>query len=135
MTGAAGLITHPIALCAYVLSLVFGLLAKMWNSKAGKNFNRQLFRLAIFVSVTALVGGLALAWYQTSRTPSSVAEPAAKSSAPGSSPAGTAASQPSVTQTTSGIQAPNAQNSGSGTINVQYGNPPNPPPKTTEKKK
>lgn len=134
MAGGAGLITHPIALCAYVLSLVFGLLAKMWNSKAGRNVNRQLFRLAIFVSVTALVGGLVLAWYQTSRSPSSAAEQTVKNPSAGS-PAGTPSQQPSVTQTTSKENSPNANNSGSGTISIQYGNPPNPPPKTSEKKK
>jgi hypothetical protein len=134
MAGPVGLITHPIALCAYVLSLVFGLLARMWNSKGNKNFNRQLFRLAVFVSVTALVGGLALAWYQSAHSPSSTAEPPAKN-AVNASPAGTTTPPPSVSQSTSGPNSHNVQNSGTGTVTIQYGNPPNPPAKSTEKKK
>jgi hypothetical protein len=136
MAGAAGLITHPIALCAYVLSLVFGLLAKMWSSKGRKTFHRQLFRLAVFVSVTALVGGLILAWYQTARAPSSAPEPAMKNAA-SSNPAGSGViSVPAASQTSSGPNSSNIQNGGSGSVTVQYGssNPPNPPAKQPEKK-
>jgi len=134
MAGTAGLITNPIALCAYALSLVFGLLAKMWNSKGSQNFSRSLFRLAVFVSVTALLGGLALAWYQTPHSPSAMAEPASRSAATNALPGGTAAPQ-SVTQTTSGTNSPNVQNSGSGSVSVQIGNPPNPQDKPPEKKR
>jgi len=134
MSGAAGMITHPIALCAYVLSLVFGLLAKMWNRKGSKSFNRQLFRLAVFVSVTALVGGLVLAWYQTAHTTTSAAEAAGKNSSPnGSAGAGTAL--PAVSQSTTGPSSPNVQNSGSGSVTVQYGEAPKPAAKPAEKKK
>jgi hypothetical protein len=121
MTSTTSLITSPIALCAYVLSLVFGLLAKMWKSKHDKGFDRPLFRLAVFLSVTALVGGLTLAWYQTPRA-----------AAPSASPpqAGTAAIPND--QTSYGCQAPNVQNSSG--VTIQYGGTtncnaasPNPP--------
>jgi glucan phosphoethanolaminetransferase (alkaline phosphatase superfamily) len=136
MAGAAGLITHPIALCAYVLSLVFGLLARMWSSKGRKSFHRQLFHLAVFVSVTALVGGLILAWYQTARAPSSASEPAAKNASTSNPTGSGATSVPAVSQTSSGPNSSNVQNSGSGSVTVQYGssNPQNPPAKQPEKK-
>lgn len=127
MAGTAGLVTNPIALCAYALSLVFGLLAKMWNSKGSQSFSRPLFRLAVFVSVTALLGGLALAWYQTPHAPASM-EPAQKSAA-------APAPAPQLTQSSSGANTANVQNSGSGSVTVQIGNSPNPQDKPVEKKK
>ena len=39
-----GFITHPIALCSYVLSLVFGLLAKRWKAKSERESDKNLFR-------------------------------------------------------------------------------------------
>ena len=134
MAMPAGLITHPIALCAYVLALVFGLLAKKWNSSGRDVLDRQLFRLAVFVSVTALTGGLILAWHQTERTSASVTEPAIKSAAlDRPNPGGTTA--PVGPQSTTGTNSSNVQNNGSGSVTVQYGNALNPPPAPPEEKK
>ncbi len=137
MAMPAGLITHPIALCAYVLALVFGLLAKKWNSRNSSGrygLDRQLFRLAVFVSVTALAGGLILAWHQTERTSASVTEPEIKSAATGGPNAGGTAA-PVGPQSTTGTNSSNVQNSGSGSVTVQYGNALNPPPVPPEEKK
>ena len=118
MTAGVGMITHPIALCAYVLALVFGLLAKMLNARRDKALDRQLFRLAVFVSVTALLGGLFLAWYQTARGGSGDAvSPAAASPRP----AGTSPPSVTATQTSTGANSPNIQNTGGGSVTVQTG--------------
>ncbi len=105
-------ITNPIALCAYVVCAVFGLLARHWNSRGDRPRDRRLFYLAAFLAVGALAGGLSLAWHQTAKPPQ-----------PGP-PAGP------VVQQSSGDQSPNINSSGSGAVSVQIGNPPPPPAKT-----
>jgi hypothetical protein len=51
------LITHPISLCAYIISLAFALLAK-------KKKDSRVFYLTAFLSIFALLGGFFLAWQQ-----------------------------------------------------------------------
>jgi hypothetical protein len=116
MAGTIATITQPIALCAYVISAVFGLLAKKWNSRSDRPRDRQLFYLAVTLSVAALGGGLLLAWHQLSKP--------ALSTAPGP-----------VVQSSSGEQSPNVNSSGSGAVTFQSGTAPAPPPEKPEEKK
>lgn len=102
MSMSVSTITDPIALCAYVVAAVFGLLAKKWSNKNKRPQDRQLFYLAASVAVLALAGGLFLAWQRIPRP-----QPA-----PQSAP---------VVQSSSGSQSPNIQSSGSGAVTVQYG--------------
>jgi hypothetical protein len=104
MTSSSAVITHPIALCAYVLFLVFGLLAKRWSASSHRRDDRALFWLAAGLGVLALAGGLTLAWRQTA-TPQGTASAAGASGRPS-------------TQTTSGNNS--AIISGSGNM-VNYG--------------
>jgi hypothetical protein len=106
MSGVAN-ITNPIALCAYVVAAVFGLLAKRWNSRSKKPHDRHLFYLAASVAVLALAGGLFLAWWQSPR-PQPPPQPAP------------------VVQSSSGDQSPNIQSSGNGSVTVEYGDKPKP---------
>jgi hypothetical protein len=117
MSTTIAAITHPIALCAYVISVVFGLLAKKWNSKSNKPGDRYLFYLAAFLSVATVAGGLLLAWHQLPK------------------PAPLIPSNP-VVQNSSGDQSPNVNSSGSGSVSVQIGSaPPQASAKPAEKKK
>jgi H+/Cl- antiporter ClcA len=102
MSGSATIITHPIALCSYVLSLVFGLLAKRWKARNQREEDRNLFRLAASLAAVALIGGLFLAWRQE---------------APKSAPAGAPAAQ---IQISNGGQSPNV--SGAKDVTINYGN-------------
>jgi len=116
MTGTVAAITSPIALCAYVISATFGLLAKKWNSKSDKPRDKQLFYLAAALSVVALSGGLFLAWHQLPKP------------APPPPPC-------RVVQSSSGNQSPNVNSCGSGTVTVQSGAAPAPPLAQSEEKK
>jgi hypothetical protein len=118
------IITHPIALCAYVISLVFALLAKKWNSKSRTKQDRQLFYLASFLCVAALAGGLFLAWQQIPKS-----QPEQPKQASGPPAAGT------DIQTSFGANSPNVKSSGSGAVTVQVGAAPTPPPAKADKKK
>lgn len=110
MTIPIATITNPIALCAYVLCAVFGLLARHWNAPGtrpqDRKQSRQLFYLAAFLSIAALAGGLSLAWHQTAKPPQPTAPTAP------------------VLQQSTGDQSPNINSSGSGTVSVQIGNAP-----------
>jgi hypothetical protein len=110
-------ITHPISLCAYVIAAVFGVLAKHWDSSSDRPRDRQLFYLAVTLSVVALGGGLFLGWKQIpSKSIGSVSVP--------------------ITQTSFGDQSPNINSSGSGSVSVQNGPAPaQTPVKPQEKKK
>ena len=109
-------ITSPISLCAYVVSLVFGLLARNWNSTSERPRDRWLRYFAATLSVAAVAGGLVLAWNQqaipTESTPSVA-----------------------VKQSSSGNQSPNVVSSGSGAVTVQSGATPAPPPAKSDSKK
>lgn len=116
MAGTIATMTSPIALCAYVISAVFGLLARTWKSKNDGPRDRRLFYLAATLSVLALSGGLFLAWHQ-------LAKPAP------TTPSGT------FTQSSSGDQSPNVNSSGSGAVTVQSGPAPAAKPGNPEGKK
>jgi hypothetical protein len=116
MVTSTAVITHPIALCAYVISAVFVLLTKKWNPKSDKPRDRQLFYLAATVAIVALVGGLSLAWQQIQRK-SRLAVPIP------------------VNQTSFGDQSPNVNSSGSGSVTVQTGNTSPPSSAKPEEKK
>jgi len=58
MSISVSAITDPIALCAYVAALVFGMSAKRWNSKSKQPRARRLFYLAASVAVLAPAGGM-----------------------------------------------------------------------------
>jgi hypothetical protein len=94
-------ITDPIALCAYVVAAIFGLLTLKWNPKSDRSRERQLFYFAVAISFVALFGGLFLAWHK--------------------SPAPTPTTPGPVVQSSSGNQSPNVNSSGSGSITVQSG--------------
>jgi len=113
MSASVATITHPIALCAYVVAVVFGLLAKRWNSRSRRPQDRQLFYLAASVAILALAGGLFLAWRQSSRL------------RPAPQPA-------PVVQSSSGSQSPNIQSSGNGSVTVHYGDTPQPKQQQTK---
>lgn len=116
MSNTVATITNPIALCAYVISAVFGLLTLKWNPKSDKPRDRQLFYLAVTLSVIALVGGILLAWHQLPKpTPQAESVP--------------------VLQNSSGNQSPNVYSSGSGAVTVQSGTAAAPPPEKPEGKK
>jgi hypothetical protein len=124
MRGTAAVITHPIALCAYVVALVFGLIARKWNSRSRRKRDQQLFYLAVSLSVVALVGGLFLAW---SQLPKPVSEPTARA---------TPEKAINQSQTSLGDQSPNVSSSGNGSVTVQIGPPTaNQPTKPEVKKK
>src|ERR1700690_1586559 len=95
-------ITNPISLCAYVFSVVFGLLAKRWSAKSERPRDLWLRRLAGFLAITLVAGGLFLAWRQQS---------------------GSARQTPATTvvQSSSGNQSPNINSSGSGPVTVTSG--------------
>jgi hypothetical protein len=117
MESVTSLITHPISLCAYILSLAFGLVAK-------KKDNR-FFYLAASLSVVALVGGLFLAWQQTNKIPNpSIPRAPEKMSA--ATPSVENKKDPSVeptsNQTSLGNQSPNISGT-KGDVNVTFGNP------------
>jgi hypothetical protein len=116
MAGTMAAITQPIALCAYVISAVFGLLARKWNSQGNRPRDRQLFYLAATLSLVALGGGLLLAWHQLPKP--------TLSTTPGP-----------VVQSSSGDQSPNVNSSGSGEVTVQSGTAPAPPPEKPKENK
>jgi hypothetical protein len=62
---SAATIKDPIALCAYALSLVFGLLARNWKSRSELPRDRKLFSLAVVLAIVSTIGGLTLAWLKT----------------------------------------------------------------------
>jgi hypothetical protein len=108
MTGTVSAITNPISLCAYVVSVVFALLAAKWKPKGDGPDTRRLFYLGVFVAFFALTGGLFLAWRQLPK------------------PAPTAPSGP-VTQQSNGDQSPNVVSTGNGAVTVQNGTQSAPP--------
>lgn len=114
MVNIVATITDPIALCAYVVAAVFGLLTLKWNPKSDRPRDRQLFYFAVTVSFVALFGGLFLAWRKSSAT------------TPTPSP---------VVQSSSGSLSPNVNSSGSGTVIVQGGTESTAPKQVPEKKK
>jgi hypothetical protein len=59
-------VTHPIALCAYVVSAVCWLAYKKWKPESRARGHRLLFYLTASVSAAALVGGLCLAYLRVS---------------------------------------------------------------------
>jgi hypothetical protein len=102
MPASVASVTNPIALCAYVVAVVFGLLARKWNSRGEKPGDRRIFYLAASVAIMALAGGLFLAWRGNVR-PNPVP------------PAGP------VVQQSSGDQSPNISTSGNGSVTLKYG--------------
>jgi hypothetical protein len=109
MADATAIITHPISLCAYVLSAVIGLLARKWNSKSRRRRDRQLFYFAASLAVIALAGGLLLAWRQIERGPTLSHRAEGDQGRNGVS----------TTQNSQGPQSPNVN--GSGNVTIQYG--------------
>ena len=114
METAIAVITHPISLCAYVLSLAFGLVAK--KKKA------HFFYFAASLSVVALIGGLVLAWQQIDKNSE---QGAIKNCVPAGS---------TTTQTSKGAQSPNISQT-CGDVNLKYETPSVPPTTEPEKAK
>jgi hypothetical protein len=70
-------ITDPIALCAYVLFLIFGLMGRTWAGRTKKD--RRLFAVGATLACIVVLGGLLLAWREIEDRGSTVvasAEPA-----------------------------------------------------------
>ena len=126
---STAILTHPVALCAYVLSLVFGLLARRWDHGNRKQ-DRQLFYVAVALSVTALVGGLLLAWQQATMPDPNATRRSGQN--PTALPATTLVSPPeavkapptgnreTTTQNSKGDQSPNV-NGTSGNVTIEFG--------------
>lgn len=75
MTEWIEVITHPLGLCGFALSVVFGLLGiKAYHR------NRWLLPVAIGMACVTLVGGLVLAYRQSS--PLTISEPHQNSTQP-----------------------------------------------------
>ena len=112
MAEILGAIQHPLSLCGLALLLVFRLLKKRMHGQ-----HRTLYPLAMAMAVIALVGGLALAfWDIANRAPtSSETMPAATRT-----PSSPEAPQPSVNLTSEGEQSPNIANT-EGDVNVTFG--------------
>lgn len=104
MAASTTVITHPIALCSYVLSLVFGLLAKRLSARNQRASDQNLFRLSGCLAVIALVGGLFFAWNQTKTERMQPAASAVSS------------------QVSHGAQSPNV--SGAKDVTITYGSAP-----------
>ena len=109
MESVIPLITHPISLCAYIISLAFGLATIRTSGRA--------FYLAAFLSVIALVGGLVVSWQQLNTNQSHTASA-------GASKTDTIEQKPAYQSTTSqasqGNQSPNISGVG-GDVNIKYG--------------
>jgi hypothetical protein len=103
MASPVNAITHPIALVAYVLSLVSGLLAKRWASRRKTPQDALVFYLFGGLCALALGGGLLLAWQQTRKSDTPLCE-----------------------QESSGSQSPNV--CGSGDVKIIYNQPPSQTP-------
>jgi hypothetical protein len=127
METATAVITHPISLCAYVLALAFGLVAK----KKGARF----FYLAASLSVVALLGGLFVAWQQITKTSEHSQRPAAVGKTPQSvQRKDCLAAGSTTTQTSKGSQSPNIAET-CGDVNVTFGAPSSAPSNEQGKKK
>jgi hypothetical protein len=111
MESLPSLITHPIALCAYIVSLAFATIAK----KSGKRF----FYLTAFISVVALIGGLFLAWQQINRTSSPVPVTTTNTT-PSLDREQSPAAKPPASQVSGGEQSPNVSGV-KGDVNITYG--------------
>lgn len=126
MANTIGVITHPIALCAYVLFLMFGLAARSEK-------NRHLFSwVAVSMAFVSLAGGLLLAWRQVEKA--MPIGPAVVKTAALTTPVSVPQLTPSpVThnikratngsvQTSHGAQSPNMSGVG-GNVDIRYGSP------------
>ena len=125
MSPATAVITHPISLCAYVISVICGLLARKWNSRSRRKRDRQLFYLASSLCVVALVGGLFIAWQ---RIPKTQADQPNQTRGP---------SAVTGVQTSSGKNSPNVISAGSGSVTLtihEQTSPTQIAPKTEAKK-
>lgn len=112
MAEILGAIEHPLSICGLALLLVFRLLKKRMLGQ-----HRSLYPLAMAMAVIALVGGLALTfWDIANRAPT----PPKTKPAATQTPASSKTPQPSVRQTSEGEQSPNIANT-EGDVNITFG--------------
>ena len=125
MPSTIAVVTHPLAFCAYVLFLIFGL-------AASKQKNRQHFSwAAVFMAFVALAGGLSLAWRQveksmptetaSAKSDGTIAKAPASIPEPTIAPPTRKATNHSI-QTSLAAQSPNVSDV-SGNVGIRYGSP------------